>query len=82
LQGPPAFHLLYYDAFAPAAQPELWTAEQFNRLLQVLLPGGIMVTYCSKSYVRKNMLAAGFVVEKIGGPWGKREMLRAMKPLQ
>jgi tRNA U34 5-methylaminomethyl-2-thiouridine-forming methyltransferase MnmC len=52
----------------------------FTQLFQLLLPVGMLVTYCSKSYVRKNMLAAGFTVEKIPGPPRKREMLRATKP--
>jgi tRNA U34 5-methylaminomethyl-2-thiouridine-forming methyltransferase MnmC len=54
------FNLVYYDSFAPAAQPEHWTADVFGKLFSVLLPGGILVTYCSKSIVRKAMQAAGF----------------------
>lgn len=76
------FHVIFYDAFAPNAQPELWTAELFAKLLNTLLPGGILVTYCSKGDVRRAMQAAGFTVEKIPGPPGKREMLRATKPAQ
>jgi tRNA U34 5-methylaminomethyl-2-thiouridine-forming methyltransferase MnmC len=72
-------NLIYYDAFAPSAQPELWTKEAFEKLYNMLLPGGILVTYCSKSDVRRAMRAAGFIVEKIQGPRGKREMVRAMK---
>jgi tRNA U34 5-methylaminomethyl-2-thiouridine-forming methyltransferase MnmC len=75
----PQFHLVYFDAFAPTAQAELWTAEMFDKLYQALLPGGILVTYCSKSVVRRAMEAAGFKVTKPQGPWGKREMLRAIK---
>ena len=71
------FHLIYYDAFAPAAQPELWTEAVFKKLFDMLLPGGILVTYCSKGDVRRAMMAAGFSVEKIPGPKGKREMVRA-----
>lgn len=73
------FHLVYYDAFAPTAQPELWTVEVFDRLYDLMLPGGMLVTYCSKSDVRRAMIAAGFRVEKLPGPLRKREMLRAMK---
>jgi len=73
------FHLIYYDSFAPAAQPEHWTTEVFEKLFSILLPGGILVTYCSKSIVRKAMQAAGFLVTKIQGPWGKREMVRAIR---
>lgn len=75
--GTKPYNLIYYDAFAPAAQPELWTKEVFEKLYNMFLPGGILVTYCSKSDVRRAMQAVGFTVEKIPGPRGKREMLRA-----
>ncbi len=74
------FHCIYFDAFAPNAQPELWTASVFEQLFQLLHHNGILVTYCSKGYVRRNMQAAGFTVTKIPGPPGKREMVRAIKP--
>lgn len=73
------FDLVYYDAFAPAAQPELWAKEIFQRLFYLLKPDGVLVTYCSKGDVRRAMIAAGFVVKKLPGPPGKREMLRAIK---
>ncbi|MDP4262791.1 MAG: tRNA (5-methylaminomethyl-2-thiouridine)(34)-methyltransferase MnmD [Bacteroidota bacterium] len=73
------FNLIYFDAFAPASQPELWTKEVFEKLYSMMYPGGILVTYCSKGDVRRAMQAAGFGVEKIPGPRGKREMLRARK---
>jgi len=73
------FNLIYYDAFAPNAQPELWTKEIFEKLFQMLEPNGILVTYCSKGDVRRAMMSAGFGVEKLKGPPGKREMLRAVK---
>ena len=72
-------NIIFYDAFAPAAQPELWTKEVFERMLSILAPDGILVTYCSKGDVRRALLAAGFTVEKIPGPPGKREMIRASK---
>ena len=72
-------NLIYFDAFAPAAQPELWTKEIFEKLFSMLLPGGTLVTYCSKGDVRRAMQSAGFTVEKISGPPGKREMTRAFK---
>lgn len=74
------FHLIYYDAFAPSAQPELWTVEIFTQLFNLLREGGVLVTYCSKGNVRRAMQTAGFLVEKIPGPPGKREMVRARKP--
>ena len=75
----PGYDLIYYDAFAPGAQPELWTPEQFARLYASMNSGGRLVTYCSKGDVRRAMIHAGFSVEKIPGPPGKREMLRAVK---
>jgi tRNA U34 5-methylaminomethyl-2-thiouridine-forming methyltransferase MnmC len=71
--------IIYFDAFAPAAQPELWTKEVFEILYAILKSKGILVTYCSKGDVRRSMQAAGFVVEKIPGPPGKREIVRALK---
>jgi len=81
LHGVPAqnIQLLYFDAFAPEAQPELWTENVFRELYQQMNPEGILVTYCSKSIVRKAMMAAGFTVTKIPGPRGKREMVRAIR---
>ncbi|RYF86017.1 MAG: SAM-dependent methyltransferase [Chitinophagaceae bacterium] len=73
------FDLLYYDAFAPSAQPELWTKETFEKLFHMLLPGGVLVTYCAKGSVRRAMVAAGFSVKKLPGPPGKREMIQAEK---
>lgn len=73
------FDLIYYDAFAPNAQPELWTKEMFDKLFNLVNPRGVLVTYCSKGDVRRAMIAAGFSVKKLSGPPGKREMLRAIK---
>ncbi|MEO8404637.1 MAG: tRNA (5-methylaminomethyl-2-thiouridine)(34)-methyltransferase MnmD [Chitinophagaceae bacterium] len=73
------FHLIYYDAFAPSAQPELWTTEIFEKLYNLLNNKGALVTYCSKGGVRRAMKAAGFAIEKIPGPPYKREMVRARK---
>jgi tRNA U34 5-methylaminomethyl-2-thiouridine-forming methyltransferase MnmC len=73
------YHLVYYDAFSPESQPELWTQEVFHKIYRMLCPGGILTTYCAKGYVRRYMTAAGFKVERLPGPPGKREMLRAVK---
>lgn len=77
----PFFHLVYFHAFAPEIQPELWTAGVFAQLYARLHPGGRLVTYCSKGVVRRAMRSAGFRVEKLPGPPGKREILRATRPL-
>jgi tRNA U34 5-methylaminomethyl-2-thiouridine-forming methyltransferase MnmC len=74
-----AFDLIYFDAFAPGVQPELWTKEIFEKMFAMLRPGGVLVTYSSKGEVRRAMQAAGFVVEKLPGPLRKREMVRAVK---
>lgn len=73
------FNIIYYDAFAPTAQPELWTVEVFEKLYNLLKPEGILVTYCSKGVVRRAMETAGFRVTKLQGPPGKREMVRAFR---
>lgn len=75
-----AYDLVYHDAFAPEKQPEMWTPDVFTRLFTALRPGGVLVTYCAKGDVRRTMRAAGFDVERLPGPPGKREMLRATRP--
>jgi tRNA U34 5-methylaminomethyl-2-thiouridine-forming methyltransferase MnmC len=74
-----SFDLIFFDAFSPEAQPELWTEEIFRKLYAAMKAGGMLVTYCAKGQVRRNLIAAGFSVERLEGPPGKREMLRAKK---
>jgi len=74
-----SFHLIYFDAFDPRSQPELWSSEIFQNMFDMLEANGVLVTYSSKGDVRRAMLAAGFKVEKLTGPRGKREILRAYK---
>jgi tRNA U34 5-methylaminomethyl-2-thiouridine-forming methyltransferase MnmC len=74
-----AYNLIYFDAFGPRVQPEMWTPPIFKKLYHALQKNGIFVTYCCKGQVRRDLIAAGFEVEKIPGPPGKREMLRARK---
>lgn len=73
------FDLIYYDAFAPDAQPHLWDENMMQIMYQSLKKDGILVTYCSKGDVKRAMKSVGFVVEKLQGPPGKREMTRALK---
>ncbi len=75
-----AYDLIYFDAFGPATQPGMWTLDVFQRMFKALSPGGILVTYCAKGVVRRTMQAAGFTTERVPGPVGKKEMLRATKP--
>ncbi len=73
------FDLVYFDAFAPEKQPELWTEDLFRQIFLSMRSHSILTTYSSKGTVRRNLKAAGFRVEKIPGPPGKREMTRAYK---
>ena len=73
------FDVVFFDAFSPDAQPELWTEEVFQCAYALMRVGGVMTTYCAKGDVRRAMLAAGFKVEKLQGPPGKRHILRAVK---
>jgi len=74
-----AFHIIYFDAFGARVQPELWTEEIFRAMFNALLSNGVLVTYSAKGSVRRAMQAVGFTVERLPGPPGKREMLRAIK---
>ncbi|MGB3547685.1 MAG: tRNA (5-methylaminomethyl-2-thiouridine)(34)-methyltransferase MnmD [Saprospiraceae bacterium] len=73
------FDLVYYDAFAPVTQPELWTPPALARAYRALAPGGALVTYCAKGQVKRNLKSIGFKVEGVEGPPGKREMIRAVR---
>ena len=73
------YDLIYFDAFAPEVQPELWTQAIFEQMFQLLNTGGCLLTYCAKGSVKRNMKTAGFSVEGLPGPPGKREITRATK---
>lgn len=73
------FDLIYFDAFGARVQPELWTEEIFIKMFNALRDNGILVTYSAKGSVRRALQSVGFIVEKLPGPPGKREMLRAIK---
>lgn len=74
------FDVIYFDAFAPEKQPEMWSQSLFDTLYACLNEGGILTTYCAKGVVRRMLQAAGFTVERLPGPpGGKREILRACK---
>lgn len=80
-QSAEKFDVIYYDAFGPRVEPGLWTSDRMQQCFNLLNEGGVFVTYCAKGEVRRNLQAAGFVVERLPGPPGKREMLRGVKPL-
>ncbi|MEO0042673.1 MAG: hypothetical protein RL329_2121 [Bacteroidota bacterium] len=72
--------IIYYDAFAPQAQPHLWEFVILNKMFQTLKSGGVFVTYCAQGAFKRILKQIGFKVEGIPGPAGKREMTRAFKP--
>jgi tRNA U34 5-methylaminomethyl-2-thiouridine-forming methyltransferase MnmC len=74
-----SFDLIYFDAFGPRVQPDLWTEAMFRKMYVALDEKGVLVTYSAKGSVRRAMLEVGFEVERLPGPPGKREMLRASK---
>ncbi len=73
------YDLVYFDAFGARVQPELWSVEIFKKMYTALKINGVLVTYAAKGSVRRAMLEVGFTVERLPGPPGKREMLRATK---
>ena len=73
------FNIIYFDAFGARVQPDLWTEDIFKIMFKALKDNGILVTYSAKGSVRRAMQAVGFIVERLPGPPGKREMLRARK---
>ena len=79
IQDQNKFSLIYFDAFGAQFQPELWTEDIFKLMYLALKKGGVLVTYCAKGSVRRAMQSVGFIVERLPGPPGKREMLRATK---
>ena len=77
---PERLSVIYYDAFSPESQSELWAEELFQRLGQVACSGAILSTYCAKGEVRRRLQRSGFLVERLPGPPGKREVLRGRIP--
>jgi tRNA U34 5-methylaminomethyl-2-thiouridine-forming methyltransferase MnmC len=73
------FNIIYFDAFGARVQPDLWTEDIFSIMYKALKNDGVLVTYSAKGSVRRAMQAVGFIVERLPGPPGKREMLRAQK---
>lgn len=78
--NPPAnFDLVYFDAFSPDNQPELWSTSVFSCIQKLTRQGAVLVTYTSKGVVRRTLISCGFKVEKLPGPPGKRAMIRAIR---
>ncbi len=73
------FDLVYYDAFAPSKQSELWELSVLTKIGDAIKPGGVLVTYCATGQLKRNLKTIGFTVETLAGPPGKKEMVRATK---
>ena len=74
-----AYDLVYFDPFPPSAHPDLWEEPALAKLSRLLVPGGVLTTYCAKGQVKRNLRAVGLNVQALPGPPGKREMTRAVK---
>lgn len=78
---PTGLDAVYFDAFAPEKQPEIWNETLFKKLSEAMSPGGVLTTYCAKGSIRRMLQQIGFLTERLPGPpGGKREILRATKP--
>lgn len=76
---PKSFNLIYYDAFAPSKQPEMWTRDILEKVTEALDHKGVFVTYCARGQLKRDLVSLGLSVETLPGPPGKKEMVRASK---
>ncbi len=74
------YDLVYFDAFAPGKQPEIWESPVIQKVKHAMKPGAVLVTYCAQGQFKRNLRSMGFKVEELPGPPGKFEMVRAIKP--
>ncbi len=77
-----SFDLVYFDAFSPETQPDLWTDDVFEKLYKSMKNNGLFVTYCAKGIVKRSLKKAGFQIEILAGPKGKRHIIRATKKIE
>lgn len=75
---PQNINLVYYDAFAPSKQPEMWTPNILQKVKNTMVNNGVLVTYCANGQFKRNLKQLGFVLDKLKGPMGKKEMTRAL----
>lgn len=76
---PSHFDLIYFDAFAPSKQPEMWQLPMLEKVVVAMKPGSVFVTYCAKGQLKRDLKSLRLEVESVPGPPGKREMVRAIK---
>ncbi|WP_421763672.1 tRNA (5-methylaminomethyl-2-thiouridine)(34)-methyltransferase MnmD [Ekhidna sp.] len=73
------YDIIYFDAFAPSKQPDVWSLENLKKCFSLLEKGGVLTTYCAQGQFKRNLLVAGFEVETLQGAMGKKEMVRGLK---
>lgn len=76
---PSEFDVVFFDAFAPNKQPEMWEVGILEKVVQAMKPKGVFVTYCAKGQLKRDLKSFGMIIETLSGPPGKREMVRALK---
>ena len=74
------YDVVFFDAFAPNKQAELWEIDILKKMYDALTPAGVFVTYCAKGQLKRDLKTLGFEVQTLPGPPGKKEMVRAIKP--
>lgn len=74
-----SYDIIYYDAFGPETQPELWNEAILSKMFKILNHGGVLTTFCAKGSFKRTLKSIGFLVESLPGPPGKREITRAKK---
>lgn len=74
-----SFDVVFFDAFAPSKQPDMWTMEILKKVCDAIAPQGIFVTYCAKGQLKRDLRSLGMEVETLPGPPGKKEMVRAFR---
>jgi tRNA U34 5-methylaminomethyl-2-thiouridine-forming methyltransferase MnmC len=76
---PGCFDVVFFDAFAPSRQPDMWTIDILSKVCNSIAEGGIFVTYCAKGQLKRDLQSLGLEVETLAGPPGKKEMVRALR---
>ena len=75
-----AYDVIFFDAFAPSKQADIWRIENLEKIFHSMNPSGVLVTYCSQGQFKRNLKQLGFEVEVLPGALEKKEMVRAIKP--
>ena len=73
------FDVVFFDAFSPSKQPEMWELSILQKIWDLLNPNGVLVTYCSRGQLKRDLKSVGFTVDRLPGPPAKRHMIRAIK---